>query len=185
MTFENDKKTVLSKPDKSRIGEVDVAIRPLVDLINSKPQYYTTSSCAGRILLRRREGGKRHETAYFFISHDPVGLEDLRSVLGHLPDEEVIFHMEGLILHVCCEGMESAERLLNLAREAGFKRSGITSVSNKIIVEIIDTQRLELPIADKGKLLVPEEYISYLLEEANEKLEGTRKKMKNFSKGMS
>jgi len=37
--------------DKSPIGCVDRKVRPLVDLINSHPEYVTLSSCSGRVAL--------------------------------------------------------------------------------------------------------------------------------------
>ena len=89
--------------------------------------------------------------------------------------------MEGFILHVCCENIEAAEHFLNTTRDAGLKRSGIISLRSKIIVEIIDTQRIDLPIINEGKLLVSEEYLQYLLEDANEKLEETRKRIKKLT----
>ena len=183
MTFLNAKKTFLAKPDKSQAGEVDEAIRPLVNLLNAKKDYYTTSSCSGRIiLLKKGKSSKKHETKHFFVSHDPITPEILLQACSNLPQEEIMFHMEGMILHVCCNTIDNAERLLNLARDAGFKRSGISSISNKIIVEIIDTLRLELPIAKEGKLLLSQEYLCYLIEEANKKLQETRKKMEKLTK---
>lgn len=184
MTFQNEKKTTLSKRDKSNAGDVDVAIRPLVTLINAKKQYYTTSSCAGRILLLKQEGkaGRRRESRHFFVRHDPVSLAELLQALKNAPQETIFFHMEGMILHVCCETLEAAERLLNLGRDAGLKRSGIVSLRRKIMVELIDTQRLDLPLAREGQLLVSESYVSCLLEESNKKLQETRKKMEKFAK---
>ncbi|MBI4149843.1 hypothetical protein HY488_00405 [Candidatus Woesearchaeota archaeon] len=184
MTFLNAKKTFLSKPDKSNAGEVDEAIRPLVSLLNSKKSYYTTSSCAGRILLLKEEGktGRRRPTHHFFVRHDQVSLQELLKAVKNPPQEEIFFHMEGMILHVCCESLEAAECLLDLARDAGLKRSGIISLRKKIMVELIDTQRLDLPVAREGKLLVPEDYLDYLLQEANKKLKETRKKIEKFTK---
>jgi tRNA(Phe) wybutosine-synthesizing methylase Tyw3 len=49
MQFDFDKKQILAKKDKSSIQGVDSGIRKLVDIINSHNDYYTTSSCAGRI----------------------------------------------------------------------------------------------------------------------------------------
>ncbi len=49
--FQKEKQDFLSKKGKSRKGGIDKEIRPLVDLINSFGEYYTTSSCSGRILL--------------------------------------------------------------------------------------------------------------------------------------
>jgi len=182
MAFQNEKKAILAKPDKSNAGEIDKAIRPLVDVINAKMQYYTTSSCAGRILLLKQESkeGKRRETRHYFVSHEPITLEELRKALQNPPQEEILFHMEGMIIHVCCESLEAAERLLNLAKDAGFKRAGITSLCNKIMLEIIDTQRLDLPIARGGQVLVTDDYLTHLVGVANEKLGLTRERMRRF-----
>jgi len=182
MAFQNEKKAILAKPDKSNAGEIDKAIRPLVDVINAKMQYYTTSSCAGRILLLKQESkeGKRRETRHYFVSHEPITLEELRKALQNPPQEEILFHMEGMIIHVCCESLEAAERLLNLAKDAGFKRAGITSLRNKIMLEIIDTQRLDLPIARGGQVLVTDDYLTHLVGVANEKLGLTRERMRRF-----
>jgi len=37
--------------DKSRAGGVDAPIASLIDRINRHPQYFTTSSCSGRISI--------------------------------------------------------------------------------------------------------------------------------------
>ena len=49
--FEKEKQDFLSKKDKSKKGSIDDGIIGLINLINSKSDYYTTSSCAGRIVL--------------------------------------------------------------------------------------------------------------------------------------
>ncbi|MBW2966012.1 hypothetical protein KY342_02835, partial [Candidatus Woesearchaeota archaeon] len=51
MQFENQKKTFLKKIDKSKKGGIDKEIIPLVNKINNSRNYYTTSSCSGRIVL--------------------------------------------------------------------------------------------------------------------------------------
>jgi tRNA wybutosine-synthesizing protein 3 len=55
-TFEREKAKVLSqllsqRNDKSRAGALDPAIVSFVETINSKANYYTTSSCAGRLIV--------------------------------------------------------------------------------------------------------------------------------------
>ena len=50
--FASDKSRVLSKRiDHSRKGSVDAPIVALVARINGYPQFYTTSSCSGRIVV--------------------------------------------------------------------------------------------------------------------------------------
>lgn len=51
LAFANQKKSAFSGQDLSRKGSVDEPIQDLVAFINSLPQYFTTSSCSGRILL--------------------------------------------------------------------------------------------------------------------------------------
>jgi tRNA(Phe) wybutosine-synthesizing methylase Tyw3 len=49
--FVEQKAAALRGQDLSRKGSVDEPIRNLVNFINSKSQYFTTSSCSGRILV--------------------------------------------------------------------------------------------------------------------------------------
>jgi tRNA(Phe) wybutosine-synthesizing methylase Tyw3 len=46
--------------------------------------------------------------------------------------------VEGFILHVACRNIEKATDLLQKVRDSGFKRSGIISAGNKIMIEIKD-----------------------------------------------
>lgn len=55
--FDDEKKQYMEKlsadndPDRSRAGKADAPIIPLLDMINSKKDFFTTSSCAGRIII--------------------------------------------------------------------------------------------------------------------------------------
>lgn len=49
--FRRWKAQCLSRADLSRKGSVDEDVVELVQLLNGREQYFTTSSCAGRILL--------------------------------------------------------------------------------------------------------------------------------------
>uniref|UniRef100_A0A286X9B2 tRNA wybutosine-synthesizing protein 3 homolog n=1 Tax=Cavia porcellus TaxID=10141 RepID=A0A286X9B2_CAVPO len=90
----------LSKADLSRKGSVDEDVVDLVQLLNTQEQFFTTSSCAGRILL-----------------------------------------------------LDGAVR---------------------------STHGLEVPLSHKGKLMVTEEYIDFLLNIANQKLEENKKRIGRF-----
>ena len=52
MAFDNEKKTYLPKADKSKKGDLDTKIIPLLNKFNSLPDYYTTSSCSGRVYIK-------------------------------------------------------------------------------------------------------------------------------------
>lgn len=49
--FRKWKAQCLSKADLSRKGSVDEDVVELVQFLNTRDQFFTTSSCAGRILL--------------------------------------------------------------------------------------------------------------------------------------
>ena len=51
LQFSSQKARVVEKVDLSRKGSVDDAIMPMVKLLNSTDEYYTTSSCSGRISI--------------------------------------------------------------------------------------------------------------------------------------
>ena len=49
--FSSEKARVLSKVDLSRKGSVDEPIAELVSYVNSLSDFYTTSSCSGRLVV--------------------------------------------------------------------------------------------------------------------------------------
>lgn len=71
MTFLNQKKTYLAKSDKSKKGSLDEKVVPLLTEINKNPNYYTTSSCSGRVYLWKGTG-KKSETQWLKVSHDLI-----------------------------------------------------------------------------------------------------------------
>lgn len=184
MDFASQKKNFLAKPDKSGIGGIDKAIKNLVKSINDSQNFYTTSSCAGRIILMK-ETGKKQESVFLFVSH---GIVDENDVLKALSDADgiIYFKHEPCILHVACRNLESAQRLVTLARQSGWKKSGIISIKrDKIMAELVSTEILAAPISKGRKLAVSMDYLRILAEEANKKLKQTREKIRkleiNFS----
>lgn len=180
MNFDNDKKNFLRKIDKSKKGFVDKEIKPLVSKINSLKNYYTTSSCAGRVLLLIRKGKKKHETEWLFAKHRKISFNELKRELKKLPRQDVWFKQEGAILHIACRDLECAQRLVNLARNLGFRRTGIQATRKKIIIEIVGDEKIETIIAKNGKLLVTDNYLKELVKGANKKLKINNRKLKKL-----
>lgn len=85
-----------------------------------------------------------------------------------------------MIIAVECQGVEAAQRLVSLAISCGFRESGITSVSKRVIVAIRCSIRLEVPLGDGEKVMVPREYVQYLVRVANDKMEANRKRTDLF-----
>ncbi len=175
MSFENDKKVFLNKLDKSKKKSIDKRIKKLVSLINSFPDYYTTSSCSGRIVLLKQKGKKGSE--WLFSSHNKINFKQIKNI--KLPKEEVWFKQEPLILHVCCKTIEDAKKFLRIVRLL-FKRTGIISMGRKITIEIIGNEHIDTIIAKNNKLLVTEDYLKELVKEVNRKLEKNFSNIKKF-----
>lgn len=181
MSFANEKLQFLKKPDKSGIKGIDREIMPLVNLINSKEEYFTTSSCSGRIILMP-ETGKKQENVFLFVSHKKISFEDLKKQLNSAIRYKGIIYlkMEPCIMHVACDSLNSAIRLVNKARNSGWKKSGIISKRN--IIETLSTEHLECPVADKGKVIIDNNYLKIAAKECNKKLAQTRNKIKQLEK---
>ncbi|MBW2966500.1 hypothetical protein KY342_05335, partial [Candidatus Woesearchaeota archaeon] len=178
--FENQKKTFLKKIDKSKKGDIDKEIISLVNKINKSKNYYTTSSCSGRIVLLMKKLGRKKGSKWIFSSHKKVNFKEIKKSLQNIPKQDVYFRFEPLILHVSAKTIEDAQRLVNSARDIGFKRTGIQSTKNRIVIEIASTEILNAIISRKGKLLVEDDYLKILIQEANKRLERTKEKIKEF-----
>lgn len=186
MSFDTDKKRYLDKlgaPDNSKKGGVDEAIWPLLNTINAREEYYTTSSCAGRIsLIIEPESGKKHDTNWHYVTHDEAKWKDVQKKLQDLPEETVWFKLEAAILHVVARDEQSANELLIIARECGFKHSGLLGTNKRYILELFDDERIDVPIAVGGRLIVEEKFVQFLVEKANKKLKKARQHMEKLRK---
>lgn len=172
------KKNFLAKKDKSNKGNIDKKIKSLVDKMNKSDNYFTTSSCSGRIvILIEPERRLKKDMKFLYKSHDHVKFSDLKKALNNLPKKKLWFRFESVILHVSCRNLDDAYLLLEKARRS-FKYSGIISLKNKFVVEIRDSGFMETIIADNGKLVVDYDYLKILANEANKKLKITHKRIK-------
>ncbi len=182
MSFLEEKKKQLEREDLSNEGKVDRHIFNLCRKINSKPNYYTTSSCAGRIVLIKALKMKA-EDIFLFKSHEKIKLDELKKAISSIKYSKLVyFKQETCILHVACSSIEKAVELLNKAKQAGWKRSGIIGKGKRIILELMSTEKLELPIMDNLKLLVDDDYLKLLVKEANSRLERVWEKIEKFEK---
>ncbi len=123
---------------------------------------------------------------FVFRSHEKTSFDELINALNAAASkkETLIYKQEPVILHVCCADLDSAEKLLNNARESGWKNSGIMSTRGRIVLELRSTEYLALPIMLTGKILVKDEFIKILLKESNRRLEKGWEKIKKLEKKM-
>ncbi|KAI9483771.1 MAG: methyltransferase TYW3-domain-containing protein [Benjaminiella poitrasii] len=160
--------------DKSPKGFIDAPILDLMHIINQHPDYYTTSSCSGRVAIYQ-EGVQVHDDKeetttkggiWLYVTHDPVSVpainkeEWIVQLLfgGHQPvvfddhysdilDRQLIyFKFEPLILHIEASSQQKAMHLVSLANQIGYQNSGITP-SRRHMLAIRSTLKIDTPIA--------------------------------------
>ena len=180
--FEKQKQQQLSRQDFSKKGSIDRRIAGLVRKINASDNYYTTSSCSGRILLLTED--KKQETRWLFASHDKIALNQLKSPLKTLPKKPLWFKFEPMILHIACRTLEDAQNIVDKARLAGFKWSGIMGARKRFLAEIKGTDFISTIISKNSRQIVNENYLSVLAGEANKKLKRNLEKIKRFEKSL-
>ena len=186
--FDKEKNDSLRKKDKSRKGSIDVKIKKLVDRINSLEGFYTTSSCSGRILLLAiPRSNKKNEVQYLFCSHKKIKYWDIKKILKIIKSKriknDVWFKVEPVILHIASENLDYAKKILNTARDIGFRRSGIISLGkNRVTMEFVSTEKIETIVSKNGKLVIDEDYFKILIKEGNQKLGKTWKKIDRLHK---
>lgn len=180
--FEIKKKEVLRKKDKSSKGGWDKRISKLCEKINKSEDYYTTSSCSGRVVLIMDDDKKKIDL-FLFKSHDKLTFDGLKKETEKARRKgDVKFKQEPAIIHVVCRNIDCANRLLKKAREIGWKRSGMIAYEKRIVCELLSTEKLEFPIIKNGKILVDDNFLRIIVRKSNENLEKTWEKIERFEK---
>jgi len=122
------------------IGYLDRDLLPLIVLLNRDRDIYTTSSCSGRIVVVDGEvPWIREEAEVVFKSHIPVNSSEIDFVYKTSPRSSYWLVVTGPIIHISTTSIKKAVGLLNRARIAGFKHSGIMHVSTTrgVFIELI------------------------------------------------
>ncbi|XP_066481817.1 tRNA wybutosine-synthesizing protein 3 homolog [Tiliqua scincoides] len=188
--FKRWKEQRLSRADGSRKGSVDEPIAGIVCLLNGQDSFCTTSSCSGRVVVLEQPPAPSEATSGFeiqkqnctwlMVTHQTCTTEDVLSALQRATDD-AIFKFEPFVLHVQCQELQDAQLLHTVAMEAGFRNSGITvGRKGKIMMAVRSTHCLEVPLSQKGKLMVSEEYVDFVVQVANQKMEENQKRIGRF-----
>ena len=137
--------------------------------------YYTTSSCSGRIALAKapRLSYSKGSGLFKFIIkwHRPVTYSEVINVISGISEGDVWLLVRAPIMHFVARDLNGALKILRIARDAGFKHSGIYSVTHDgVVVEVQGEDRFEVPIMINGSLIVPMDELRRIVDIANETL---------------
>jgi len=166
-------------------GLVDEPIIPLLELVNSYSEFFSTSSCAGRIILIAiHPSWKKNVSKIFFKSHYQVNTEEVWTALldgAQRFKYPIYFKQEPFILHISASNVQSALKMLSIAQISGIKHSGIVNISkNRVTLELQSIERVDAIVSNEGKILIDMKYLSELVRDANLKLTITREKMQRL-----
>lgn len=162
-------------------GKADEPVLQYLSVINAVPEFATSSSCYGRILLLDLPSRKKEDCTFVGKWHRKVTEEEVWKVLENTDYKKVWLKMDSLILHVSCDSIESANALLKVKTKAGLKRGGIFNIQDgRVQVEIGGTQKMEVPVKDES-ILITKPYFTYLIEEANKKFDANVAQWERFN----
>lgn len=165
--------------------KVDPDIVDILQMINSRKDLFTTSSCSGRIVvIEVPYPGAKPGARFLGKWHREIRKEDLDEAIRKSKEGYIMFMVHPPIIHVVAVNPEIAENILKIALSSGFKNSGMRAFKRKIVVEIRSTERMDVLIGKDGKLMVSEEYLEILCEMANLMLKKGKRKLQMFRKNM-
>lgn len=184
--FIDAKEKALKALDKAESEHrVDTGITSLLHLINQQDDCYTTSSCAGRIVvLQLPEIGDKQLAQFLGIWHRTVKPDEILSATNHATKGLIWLLAQAPILHMGTNTLEQANHLVKIAISSGFKNSAIKSTAKKFIIEISSTERLDALIGNNGKICCESEYLLLLVDISNQVIDRSQKKLLQFEKNL-
>ena len=115
MVKEHHKKTF---EDAAINGKMDPQLVSLCRFIASTKQFFTSSSCSGRIvLLKVNAEESKQESAFHRKWHSTVSADEVWNALEEKTKEELWLKQEPLILHIGAESIEGAKKILEIMRK--------------------------------------------------------------------
>ena len=184
--FGKHKQNALEKYDNAKKeNQVDKIIIPILDKINEMDVYFTTSSCAGRIVvLQLPQIGDKKNARFLGKWHHRINVNELLASLKGYDVDQLWLLGQPPIFHIGCQSIESADQMIKLGISSGLKHSGIKSIQDQIIVELCSTERIDMPIGDNGVLQIDQKFLLFLLKKANMMIDRAQKKLTRFENNL-
>ncbi|MBI2598043.1 MAG: hypothetical protein HYW50_02505 [Candidatus Diapherotrites archaeon] len=161
---------------------VDGQVVSLCEFFAKSKNFFTSSTCSGRIvLLQVNRQENKHESAFIAKWHKKASIGKVWSTLCAKTMEEIWLKQEPFIMHIGCADFENAKTILQIAKACGIKRAGIqVAKEGKFLLEIIGTHNISFPVKKGGEILVEKKHLKYVLKRANEKLEKNYSTLEKF-----
>ncbi|MCU0851243.1 MAG: hypothetical protein MUC80_08265 [Candidatus Thermoplasmatota archaeon] len=166
--------------------KVDEGALPLLSIINKIDGLYTSSSCAGRIvLLEIPHIGDKKGARFLGVWHRTIQQEELSAASKKATKGLLWLLAQAPIIHIGAENLPLADRMVKTAVACGFKNSAIRSLGKTVIIELCSTERLDAPIGRDGGLFCSEKHLTLLVEISNEVIERSSEKMSRLAEKLA
>jgi len=184
--FLENKENALESLEKAlEEKKADKKILPILKIINESKQYYTSSSCAGRIvLLEIPIIGDKKQAEFLGRWHRKIKQYELILAAKKSKKGMIWLLAQSPIIHVAAKTNAAADKLVKIANASGFKNSRLKSVGAKPIVEVCSTERLDAPIGKDAVLFCNEEHLAFLIEISNEIMDKSTIKLDRFEQNL-
>lgn len=184
--IEAKEKALTTLYKEMRKGKVDKDLTLLLEKINKTENFFTTSSCSGRILLLEiPEIGDKKEARFIGKWHGQVTKHDLISKIKESKKGTIWLLAQPPVIHIGAKNLENAIALMKVANESGFKNTFIKSIGrDRVIIEICGTERMDAPIGEDGILTCNMEHLELLVKTANEVIKKSKNKLDRLERNL-
>jgi tRNA wybutosine-synthesizing protein 3 len=166
-------------------NKADEGILPILKIINDSQEYFTSSSCAGRIvLLEIPVIGDKRQAKFLGIWHRTIKQPELLSAAKKSSKGMIWLLAQSPIIHIAAKTNIAADRLVKIANASGFKNSNLKSFGKKPVVEVCSTERLDAPIGRNSILFCNDEHLKLLVKISNEIMEKSTIKLNRFEQNL-
>jgi len=182
MTWEKEKR-MADLEGKMKEGVVDGDIASLLTFINSFEGMYTLSSCSGRIcLIELPDIGDKKHAIFHGKWHRPTTFDEVMEAVRSYQesgstDTYLYLLTQSPIFHINIRNVTLATTMFQLARNCGFKHSAFKSISQPFLLEVLSTERVDIPIGFNRQIMVDEEVLRFFALRCNHALERSKKKL--------
>jgi tRNA wybutosine-synthesizing protein 3 len=162
--------------------KADEKIIPFLLKIIDIPDIFTSSSCAGRLMLLSTDNTENKKNSSFYKKyHRLVTFDEVYNDISSFSGDELWLKVESFIFHFGVKDYLKAKELLQFAQSYGLKKAGIISAKDgKYILEMSYTQYMSLPVVMNNILLFSKDYLKILIEKGNSKLQQNYTELKIF-----
>jgi len=165
-------------------GEADDKIKDLVEFFNSRKDYYTTSSCSGRIVVCHTKDDDKQFFKFLGKWHRQVSTDEVINSITPVDEGVLWFKMEPFIIHICAKNTGKASNVVREAKKLGLKSSGIFQIRKRVMFQLIGEEWLSTPIGDDGGFLMDESMLDIIVEEANQKISKNFDRMEHLTENL-